>query len=477
MSKHVKYKKRAVHGGIGAKFKNLGRRIKEFWRSRKKWQKVTIVSVTSFVLVAAIAAGIIGGYFGHVMSKIERDDDFNKLDFNELGFEDVIDKNVYNIALFGIDTQKYKDKSGAAVFDGNSDSIMILSLNKNEGTIKLVSVMRDSLVPIDNGGKTVTTKINAAYAYGGPALAVKTLNTLFGLDISEYATVNFFGMIDIIDAVGGIEAEITQDELTCSININTHIRNQCDSLGIDPTPYLMKNSGKQQLNGIQAVAYARIRYGKNWLGSSNDFGRTERQRYVMQQLLEKALAMDISSYPGLASKLAPYVKTSFSNSELLNLASFLSKRPQMITSRVPSDKYIINSDFRGTGSSTIYYNYKYAAKVLHAFLYDGISDEDYMAQNGVDKTAWFGADKTATDKNTDKNSSGNTNNAAASSAQENTSSDTASSEPTDSKPSSSSSVSSTEPDTPSQPLQPSQPSQPETSNPTAPTQPTEESEK
>lgn len=100
MSKHVKYKKRAVGGGLGAKFKNSGKRIKEFWRSRKKWQKVTIVSVTSFVLVAAIAAGIIGGYFGHVMSKIERDDDFNKLDFNELGFEDVIDKNVYNHCTF-----------------------------------------------------------------------------------------------------------------------------------------------------------------------------------------------------------------------------------------------------------------------------------------------------------------------------------------------------------------------------------------
>ncbi len=364
--------------------------LKGFWNNRSKAQKGLIIAGISLLLVIAIIVGSAGIYLNSILSKIERDDDFNQLDNSNLGFVDIIDKDIYNIALFGIDTQK------TGVFDGNSDSIMILSLNKKTNTIKLVSVMRDSLVPIENKGKTKANKINSAYANGGPSLAIKTLNTCFGLDISEYATVNFFGMIDIIDEVGGIEAEITKSEITCSININTHIRNQCFSLGIDSKPYLIKEPGKQHLNGIQAVAYARVRYGTNWLGSANDFGRTERQRYVMEQLLDKALSLDITSYPSLVTKLAPYVKTSFSNSELLSLAMFLKDKPNMETTRIPHDEYIINSDFRGTGASSIYFNYEYASKVLHAYLYDNIEPADYMEQNGVDKSGWYNTDNGGT---------------------------------------------------------------------------------
>ncbi|MBQ0083614.1 MAG: LCP family protein [Clostridiales bacterium] len=353
--------------------------IGRFWEKREKWQKIVIIAV----LVLAILCSAGYAVFNYYASKINRDDDFNKLNDADLGIDSVIDENVFNIALFGIDT---RDVNGT---QSNSDSMMILSLNKKNNTIKLVSIMRDSFVPTERNGQKIYAKINAAYSYGGPANAVKTINKCFGLDISEYATVNFFGMADIIDAVGGVYCKVTYDEIHCKISINEHIRNQCHSLKIDPTPYLVKKEGEQLLNGIQAVAYARIRYAKNWQGTSNDFGRTERQRYVMQQLLDKALEMDFSSYPSLVDKLAPLVKTSFSNKELLSLASFLRQKPTMETSRVPSNEYIINSDFRPYGGSTVYYNYEYAGKVLKAFLYDGITPEDYIKQNGVDKTEWF----------------------------------------------------------------------------------------
>ena len=110
----------------------------------------------------------------------------------------------------------------------------------------------------------------------------------------------------------------------------------------------------------------------------------------MQQLLEKALELDVTGYPRLVKSLLPYVKTSLSNGELLSLAMTLSGSPQLIQTRVPSDEYIIDEDFRATGASTVYYNYEYAAKIVHAFLYDGIAPEDYMLINGVDKTPWFG---------------------------------------------------------------------------------------
>lgn len=373
------------------------RGFKGWWKRRRGWQKALFVSSICVLSAVIIALGSLGGYFMSILSKIKRDDDFNAMDNEQLGFDQVIDKNIYNIALFGLDTRAVGD------FSGNSDSIMILSLNKVDNTIKLISVMRDSLVPINSDGKRVYDKINSAYSRGDAALAVNTLNTVFGLDISEYATVNFFGMIDIIDQVGGIDATITNGEIHHGITINSHIMDECKHMGIDYSQYLIKKEGLQHLNGIQAVAYARVRYSKNWLGHSDDFGRTERQRYVMEQLLKKALAMDITSYPSLAAKLTPYVKTSFSNKELLSLATFLKNKPQMVNARVPSDEYIINADFKGTGASTVYYNYEYAAKVIHAFLYDNISPEDYMAQNPVDKTAWYGVKST---KKTTKNTAG-----------------------------------------------------------------------
>lgn len=96
-------------------------------------------------------------------------------------------------------------------------------------------------------------------------------------------------------------------------------------MGLDAKNYYISETGMQHLNGVQAVAYSRIRHAKNFNGVNDDFGRTDRQRYVMQQLLEKALKMDVTSYPALVNKLLPYVKTSLSNDQLLSLAYFLSK--------------------------------------------------------------------------------------------------------------------------------------------------------
>ncbi len=356
--------------------------FKKWWKKRKTWQKALFISAVALALalVLVITSGAI--YFFSLLNDIDRDDDFNE---ENLAFTDVIDKNVINIALFGIDTREVGD------FSGKSDSMMILSVNKTHNKIRLVSVMRDSLVPYEHKGKKGYTKITELYAFGGPELCVKTLNQIYGLDISEYATVNFFGMKDIIEAVGGIDAEITPDEIDPKSyrNINSIIQEVCESLQIDPAPHYIHSTGKMHLNGIQGVSYARIRFGRNIWGSNNDFGRTERQRYVMQELFKKALAMDITSYPNLIKKLAPHVKTSLSNNELVSLAGYLVDKPTMEVSRVPSDEYIINADFRGTGASTVYYNYNYAGKVLRAFFYEGITPEDYMAQNGVDKTSWF----------------------------------------------------------------------------------------
>ena len=172
---------------------------------------------------------------------------------------------------------------------------------------------------------------------------------------------------------------------------NAMINEQCIYLELDPKDYFVKKSGVQKLNGVQAVAYARIRHAKSAMGSSNDYGRTERQRLVMKLLLEKALDTSPLKYPSLINKLAPYIKTSLSNTEMASLATFLIGKPQMLQSRVPHDEYIINDNFKGAGSSAVYYNYEFAGKVLRAFFYDDILPEDYFEEHGVDKTKWFTA--------------------------------------------------------------------------------------
>ena len=351
-------------------------------RSKKKQKKKHPV-FRVFVLILAIILAVIFCYGAVIMVRINRDSDFNENDFSDLGFNKTLDKKVINIALFGVDTRTIDD------FSGRSDSIMILSINKRDDTIRLVSIMRDSLVPIEKNGGTTYGKINSAYAFGGPALAVKTLNTLYGLDIKDYATVNFYGMADIIDALGGIEVEITKDELTAKLGINAMINEQCIYLNLNPNDYFVRKTGVQKLNGVQAVAYARIRHAKNSFGSNNDFGRTERQRLVMKLLLEKALSTNPLKYPSVINKLAPYIKTSLSNSEMMSLGAFLLRRPKMEQSRIPHNEYIIDDNYKGAGASTVYYNYEFAGKVLRAFLYSGTSAEDYFLQNGIDKTKWF----------------------------------------------------------------------------------------
>lgn len=376
--KSRRYKKKKH--GIAGFFSNIGESISKWWRKAGKLQKTAVISLTSVIAVLLGAIILFSTYFNYNYNKITNNN-------SELGFEEVIDKKIMNIALFGIDTRS----SG---FKGNSDSIMVLSLNFEKKEVKIVSIMRDSLVKIDKKGKTTYNKINSAYAYGGPELAIKTINENFGLDISEYATVNFEGMMDIIDAVGGIDAELTEKEVVRieknHYAFNAIIYEMCTLLGENPEKHYIYTPGKHHLNGIQAVAYSRIRKAPNIWGTNNDYGRTDRQRYVMEQLFNKAVTLNKSSYIKLAKSLIPCSETSLSYSDIIGLATgILLKSPTFQQSRIPLDQYLMSAPtIRGVGSC-VYYDLNYASKVLHAFLYDDIKPEDYIEQNGVEKNDWY----------------------------------------------------------------------------------------
>ena len=368
------------------RFKKKPTKFRRWWSQLQRWKKVTIV----LLLTVTILVGGLWGVLKYIYNKYVYEGMTD--DFGELGIEKVIDQDIMNVALFGIDTRNINVKSEES-FKGLSDSIMIMSIDTKDKEVKVISVMRDSLVPIDNGNGKKYAKINSAYATGGAKLAVKTLNQIFGLDIREYATVNFAGMADIIDAVGGIEVTLADGELDVfgyengvKINwgLNGLIAEQCSLLGKDASKLYIKKGGTYHLNGIQAVAYARIRHAANVQGTNNDYGRTDRQRYVMEQLFNKAIKLGKSEYFKLAKAMLPCCKTSLEFEKVVALANnVLSASPTFHQTRVPLNEYQMPS------STHVYYDLDYAGELIHAFIYDDITPEDYMKTNGIRKNDWY----------------------------------------------------------------------------------------
>lgn len=261
--------------------------------------------------------------------------------------------SIVNIALFGVD-QRDGDE------DSRSDAIIVLSVDKQKGQIKLSSIMRDSLVNIERYGQG---KINRAYYLGGPQLAVKTLNENFKLNIKEYITVDFSQMAQVIDAVGGVDIDITESEV---MDANISIEEQAMVAGL-PEDYI-KSAGLQTLNGTQAVAYARIRNVGN-----SDFQRTSRQREVLRKVLNKAVNMDPIKYPAFAKKFLPIVETSLNLGDIISLAEVLPKKPALEDVRFPTnDDLIGDGSIIVDGEDCVYFDVESATEKLHKFIYDDI---------------------------------------------------------------------------------------------------------
>jgi LCP family protein required for cell wall assembly len=341
----------------------------------RRWLIVLIAIILCFVIAIVGTAIWVTAYI-----KGEFKVNYNDLTSTDLGIEEVKEEKIINIALFGIDSTSEKS------FKGRSDTIMILSVNTKTNTIKLISVMRDSFVPIVKDGKTSYNKINNAYASGGPELAIKTLNTVFDLDISEYATVNLFSIADIIDAVGGVEIEVVKNEL---LYINAGVSSQCSKLGIDDEPYMLKSAGKQHLNGIQAASYARIRKTSNAEGTSDDYGRTDRQRYVLEQMFNKVKILEWNQMLELAKVIAPMCETSISFTDAIDIAKdILLEKPQFFESRIPSQGYLMSKPDAKVGS-VVYYDLNFAAKLIHSFIYNDVTPEQYISLKGIEKRDWY----------------------------------------------------------------------------------------
>ena len=210
-------------------------------------------------------------------------------------------KGYYNIALFGVDS-----RNGELGKGNRSDTIIIASINQDTKEIKLISVFRDTFL---NLGNDSYNKCNAAYAQGGPEQAISMLNANLDLDITDYVTVGFGGLIDSVNALGGIEMEVTNAEIS---HLNNYQLTMAEELNVDYIP--VEHSGKQLLNGMQATAYCRIRYTKG-----DDFRRAERQRDVLTAMMEKAKSASVGELTDMVNAILPEVETSLGVNDILSV--------------------------------------------------------------------------------------------------------------------------------------------------------------
>ena len=271
-------------------------------------------------------------------AEIDESVDPTKLDLNEN-----LPDNVVNILLVGIDGRTADMDSKNSTQHG--DVQIIVSINKDEGTIKLTSVLRDLYVTIP--GYKSKNRINVAYSRGGGQLAMRTMNKLLELNIEHYVVINFYGLATIIDALGGVDIELTKAEAGA---INTYIKKNLKKGGYDNQDKdyerqdLEKKNGVQHLDGIQAVMYARLR------SIDNDFKRSERQRHLLEVLLGQVLegGLDMNKLLGLLEVCLPYAETNMSAMDMVSLAMGVLKsdilkklesgEPLLEQSRIPLDE-------------------------------------------------------------------------------------------------------------------------------------------
>lgn len=272
-------------------------KVKTGNKSKKKGLRVFLIIVLVLLIIGVIFFSTVLGVLYSKLSKIQHYE-LGNVEVNE-GVEEQL-KGYRNIALFGVDARSNTYNNT------RSDIIMIVSLNQDTNEVKLTSVYRDTYMYIDGHGYD---KITHAYAYGGPELAISALNKNLDLNIKEFVTVNFNAVIDIVDSVGGIEIDVTQEELGY---MNKYIQDINREMGRHDAT--LSSAGRRNLTGAQALAYSRVRYT-----AGGDFKRTERSRTVLNKTFEKAKKLSVGQLNKLSDILLPKVLTNVSSTEIIGM--------------------------------------------------------------------------------------------------------------------------------------------------------------
>lgn len=290
----------------GAYERNKEREEENNIRKKKKMNKgLKIFLIILLVLVIIIVGLGVAGYtfVNGKIGKMQKENiDTTAVGINEETKQEL--KGYRNIALLGIDSRA--DDYGLG---NRSDCMMIASINQETNEIKLISVYRDTYVYVMENGTKRLDKITHAYSYGGAQNTLKSLNEAMDLNITEFVTVNFDAVIAAVDSLGGVYIDIDNSEIKY---INDYIDATSQSSGIKSTH--VTKTGRQKLDGVQAVAYSRIRYT-----SGGDYKRTERMRTVVEAMLSKAKTLGVSQLNSFADTILPKIRTNISSGDIWGL--------------------------------------------------------------------------------------------------------------------------------------------------------------
>ena len=290
----------------GAYERNKEREEENNMRKKKKMNKgLKIFLIILLVLVIIIVGLGVAGYtfVNGKIGKMQKENiDTTAVGINEETKQEL--KGYRNIALLGIDSRA--DDYGLG---NRSDCMMIASINQETNEIKLISVYRDTYVYVMENGTKRLDKITHAYSYGGAQNTLKSLNEAMDLNITEFVTVNFDAVIAAVDSLGGVYIDIDNSEIKY---INDYIDATSQSSGIKSTH--VTKTGRQKLDGVQAVAYSRIRYT-----SGGDYKRTERMRTVVEAMLSKAKTLGVSQLNSFADTILPKIRTNISSRDIWGL--------------------------------------------------------------------------------------------------------------------------------------------------------------
>lgn len=299
---------RAAYGSGSRGGQGTGKRTGRRNKRRRRTAPWKIAVLAGLLLIVTSVSGAVY-YVNHLMGKttdlgIDMEEKTNpNLDIETKR----VQKGFWKIAVFGLDSTDGNLGKGA-----NSDVIIICSLNWETGEIKMASVYRDTYLKV--GEKNPYRKINEAYARGGPDQAIEALNENLDIEVDDFVSVNWKVVADGINALGGVDIEVTPEEFT---QINGYITSVVENTGV-PSRQL-KAPGFQHLDGVQAVAYCRLRK------MDTDFRRTERQRAVISQCLEKAKKTDFRTLVGAIDLCFSQVATTIDMKDLVDLALVVTK--------------------------------------------------------------------------------------------------------------------------------------------------------
>ncbi len=345
------------------------REQKKLLKKKRKKRKIILLIVEAIVLI--IVLGLL--YVWQALNKIQKEPtdtiDSGELANNEEELDDEtveILKGYEDVALFGVDNY-----FNGHADSGNSDVIMIASINNDTKEVKLVSVYRDTFLDTDIGRDSSPNfhKANRAFALGGAAQSTSMLNASLDLDIQHYITVDFKVVTDVVNMLGGVEIDVDSAELQY---INHHIDTTAAATG--DTPVHLTTTGLQTLNGTQATAYARIRST-----AGSDFARAQRQREVINQIVKKAKQSDLATINEIINQVFPEISTNYTNMDIIRLAASMFSYELVDSTGFPFSKY--PASLGGSkGDVVIAADLESNVKALHRYLY---GDTDYVPSSTV----------------------------------------------------------------------------------------------